>query len=685
MAQPPQQANVRSPFLEHSYRALSDLALRCPTRSQNEVLQMAEAIYQIVWAWRPSPVSPDEVERVRRRLAPCWLKLEREYPTLRVTVGNDRIASEPLKPIPVARGIERCILLRMEPTGNADRTVSVRVGGMEVGSVSLPSDGPHAERTRRVIVPLKVDEVGRGSVTIELTGLGTIAVPVLCREPAIVRGTLLDAATGKPWPGRVHALDSDGVIRHGEAYKANETLSEKPVVFRPASYRLPFFYSDGSFEVHVPPGPTEINLERGFEWTDVRKRIVLKPGETRHVTLASRRSMDMAALGWISGDTHVHWVRNSWDVNESLDLLGMVQRAEDVRVINNLTLYQWRAKEQGGTFIKPDRHPMGPVPGMCDGEWHVQMAEEYRNDNHYGHINLLGLSRLVEPIATGAGSGGPPGTPDWPTNRPAIAEARRQGGISIEARSLGPFNASAVPVHVALGLADSLDQLDAEHYYRFLNCGFHIGLSNGSDHPARVVGCARVYARMPRRDGKPMPFTYARWLDAVRRGWTFTTSGPLLFLKVNDAEPGDTLDLDRGRKVIVTVQAWSRHPLGKVEIISNGETLKSVRTSARSQTVSIELTADESRWFCARASRSHEWNAINAPDVAHTSAVYVRVGGREVVKPEAARFWIANIEEHIRRLEATGVFAKPEHREQALAEAREGLERYRQLERQPNR
>lgn len=652
LASLPAQANARSEFLERSYSVLSDLALRCPTERQTDVLSAAEAIYQVMWALRPLPPSPEEVRQAEARTRAFWGELEREYPVIRAVRSGQSLTISRMRPIPVARGIERCALLRIgEP-------------------------GPDPEWR---IVALTASTLGPGVLHAGVDGFGTIGVPVACAEPATLKGAILDAATGKPWPGRVHVRCSDGILRHGEAFRANSTLSEKPVVFRPASYRLPFFYSDGTFEIRVPPGDTHMALERGFEHPITRTVVRLKPGETREITLSSRRALDMAATGWVSGDTHVHWVRNSWDVNEGLELLGMVQRAEDVRVINNLTLYQWRAAQQGGTFIKPDHHPMGPAPGMCDASWHVQMAEEYRNDNHYGHINLLGLRKLIEPIATGAGSGGPPGTPDWPTNRPAIIEARRQGGISIEAHNLGPFNASAVPVHVALGLTDSLDQLDAEHYYRFLNCGFHIGLSNGSDHPARVVGCARVYARMPGSGGKPLPFTYARWLEAVAGGRTFTTSGPLLLMKVNGREPGDVADVEGATELTVEVRAWSRKPLGVVEIVSNGDVLKSVRTSARTCTLRVKVRADESRWFCARASRNGIWNAILAPDVAHTSAVYARIGGREVRKPDAARFWVANIEEHVRRLKATGVFADEAQRAQALAEAQEGLERYRAL------
>lgn len=681
----PAATAVRSAFLEHSYRVFSDLALRCPTARQAEVLAAAEAIYRVVWDWRPSPATAEEIQRVEADTRAAWRWVEQEYPVVRATVTASAVALAPCKPIPVARGLERCILFRLSNQARSEVTLGTVAGANPAGGLELPVLHRDPDDVRWLIVPLMALDGAARTLDVELPGIGAVRVPVVVSEPARLRGRILDRTTGQPWPGRVRVCGSDGILRHGEAFRANPTLSGKPVVFRPASYRLPCFYSDGTFEVIVPAGKTHVTLERGFEHEVVSEAVRLKAGEVRDVTLTSGRRTDLWEQGWVSGDTHVHWVKNSWDVNEELGLLAMVQRAEDLRVINNLTLYQYRPPEQGGVFIKPDHHPMGPVPALCDGEWHVQMAEEYRNDNHYGHINLLGIRALVEPIATGAGSGGPAGAVDFPTNRPAVLEARRQGGISIEAHNLGPFNASAVPVNVALGLSDSLDQLDAEHYYRFLNCGFHIGLSNGSDHPARVVGCARVYARLQDEAGAPLPFTYERWLDAVRRGRTFTTSGPLLRLRVNGAQPGDTLDLQKDARVDLELTAWSRHPLGTLEIVANGKVLKSVQTSATSRTLRLRLRADESRWVCARASRNRVWNAILAPDVAHTSAVYTRVDGREVLRSDAAQFWVTNVATHIARLEATGVFATEGQRRQALDEAREGLRRYEELARQAGR
>ena len=213
-------------------------------------------------------------------------------------------------------------------------------------------------------------------------------------------------------------------------------------------------------------------------------------------------------------------------------LLAMVQRAEDVRVANNLTLKHHTTNQN---FIAPTQFPMGPIPGYCSEDWHMEMAEEYRNEEFYGHLIFLNLKRLIEPISTGF-MGGPPFW-DYPHNLPAILEARAQGGAVIEAHGLG--NDADVPANVAHELADSLDQIEPEDYYRFLECGFQLPLSNGSDHPARVVGCARVYVKTK------LPFTYANWIDGLRQNRTFTTSGPLLFLEVNGHDIGDVIDVHR--------------------------------------------------------------------------------------------------------------------------------------------
>ena len=53
-------------------------------------------------------------------------------------------------------------------------------------------------------------------------------------------------------------------------------------------------------------------------------------------------------------------------------------------------------------------------------------------------------------------------------------------------------------------------------------------------------------------------FTYEKWIDGIRKCQTFTTSGPLLFLEVNGADIGDTLEVERGTKLRITAKALSQ-------------------------------------------------------------------------------------------------------------------------------
>lgn len=499
----------------------------------------------------------------------------------------------------------------------------------------------------------------------------SIELPVEVSPPATIKGRILDSRTGDPWPGRIQALSSYNQYCHAPKYAENKTLSEKmilpPLPAGKQFYKLPFFYSDGTFELQVPAGLTRLTLERGFEHEVVTRELDLKPGQTVDVHLASGRMIDMKALGWISGDTHIHWVKNHWSENEDLGLLAMVQRAEDIRVVNNLTLLHRTADI---AFIAPSHHPMGPVPGYCDSEYHIQMAEEYRNEEFYGHLCLLNIYRLILPVSTGRGMAGPD-APDYPLNKTAMEDCRSQGGISVEAHGLG-LNWD-VPVNVLNRLSDSLDQIDPSDYYRFLDCGFRMPLTNGSDHPARVAGCARAYVKI---DGD---FSYEKWIDGIRKRRTFTTSGPLLFFSVNGKDIGSELDVKPGTPLEIKAKVLSRYPVGNFQVISNSEVLSGKHVDGRTAELTLTLEADQPRWFAVRCSTDENLNAVLSKNTAHTSAIYVNVNGNGVLKPEAAAYWAGRMHEHADDIAQRGVFVTDTQRSEAVGYAREGAMRYEEM------
>ncbi len=577
----------------------------------------------------------------------------------------------PAPAIVVARGLDRHLIVELANATDAPARLTVGISGTMLQTepwtvlpgrtqpflVELAGDAEAG-----VIPRLEIGQEGAGDVTVMPLGLRVV-------EPARVRLRVVDGDTHQPVAARILAAGGDGASRHAGPFAGDPTFTAKPILELPLPRlrRLPFFYCDGSAEIVLPPGECRVEAERGYEHAVAGETLSLAPGESRDLTLTVPRIFDAAAEGWISGDTHVHWVTNAWNVDLPLEALGLVQRAEDLRVVNNLTLFHRTARD---AFVKPSQAPVGPVIALCRDGYHLEMAEEYRNENLYGHLCFLNLRWLVMPIGTGPGIAGDDSI-DWPHNRPAIEEARGQGGISIEAHGTGGNHEP--PVNVIHGLTDSFDQLAADDYERFLDCGFQVPLTNGSDHPARVTGAARAYVQL---DGA---FDYEKWIDGIRRGRTFTTSGPLLFLDVDGHTPGDTVSRDPGDRVTVRARAVSRHPLGTVQVVSNGVIIKEETTEETTAELTVELPVGESRWIVARASRGGGWNAIERTGIAHTSAVHVVVDGRVTFRRAAVDDWIMRMRAHARDIERRGRFATAEQRHEAIGYVNEAARRYERL------
>jgi len=596
--------------------------------------------------------------------------LREQHGSLRVTWDGARLAAEePLPPIDRARGLDCHLIVELTQTTAAPLRLAVGVSGNVIQAdpwTVLPG------RPQPFLVVVSADADGPVGARLEVKqedAVATLALSVRVVEPARLRVQVVDGESGAPVCARVRAIGGDGACRHSGPFAADPTFTVKPILGLPLPrfHRLPFFYCDSSADLVLPPGECRIEAERGYEHAIAGETLSLAPGESREVTLTVPRIVDAAAEGWISGDTHVHWVTNAWNVDLPLEALGLVQRAENLRVVNNLTLLHRTASD---AFVKPSQAPVGPVAGLCRDGYHVEMAEEYRNENLYGHLCFLNLRWLVMPIGTGPGIAGDDSI-DWPHNRPAIEEARGQGGISIEAHGTGANHEP--PLNAIHGLTDSFDQLGSADFERFLDCGFRIPLTNGSDHPARVAGAARAYVRI---DGD---FSYEKWIDGIRRGRTFTTSGPLLFLDVDGHTPGDSIARDPGDRVTVRVRAVSRQPLGVVQVVSNGVVIAEETTGETTAELAIDLPVGESRWIVARASRGGGFNCIERAGIAHTSAVQVVVEGRGVFRPEAARDWIVRMRAHVRDIELKGRFATVAQRNEAIAYAEEGIDRYERL------
>src|SRR5262249_12015315 len=146
-----------------------------------------------------------------------------------------------------------------------------------------------------------------------------------------------DGTDGLPTPCRINVVGGDGQYYQPEqnslsAYSLTgdwpKTGKGNRVGKAPIRYFGRFFYSKGRAEVDVPSGPVRVEVWKGLEYRPRSFSTRLASGERRRVTIALERAVDLAKLGYDSGDSHLHFKReNEADEDTVFDLL----EAEDIR------------------------------------------------------------------------------------------------------------------------------------------------------------------------------------------------------------------------------------------------------------------------------------------------------------------------------------------------------------------
>src|SRR5207248_6304487 len=107
--------------------------------------------------------------------------------------------------------------------------------------------------------------------------------------------------------------------------------------------------------------------------------------------------------------------------------------------------------------------------------------------------------------------------------------------------------------------------------------GFPVPLAGGSgkDDNRTPLGSPRTYARIPPGE----PFGYKAWVEAVRAGRTFVTTGPLVSLEVEGRGPGEAVEA--AGPLVVRATAESLSPFEKLELVANGAVIGSAAGESR--------------------------------------------------------------------------------------------------------
>ncbi len=478
-----------------------------------------------------------------------------------------------------------------------------------------------------------------------------------------------DEDTGEQVGCRVHFRSPQGAYFAPHGHQADVNIAWFEDLGGDCKVRgTPYAYIDGRCQIELPIGPVFVEVVRGFEYTPVREIVHIKPGQT-DLSLKIRRAMDMKQRGYYSGDTHVHFLTAQSSHLEAA--------AEDLNV-TNLLVSQW-----GRLFTSWEEFTGGLAPTSSEN-YKIWVSQENRQ-HVLGHISLLGLKDMIAPICTG----GP--QEDWVGGEIQVLMAdwaeqcRRQGGLVIMPHMPVPDFENAA--NIVMGHADGAEMCwvwqgeeigqGEKGYYRWLNAGNKLPIVGGTDKMSngRVLGGSRTYAKL----GAGEEFTFESWAQAIRNGNTFASTGAMIDLKVDGSAMGNEVHLPgNGGKVEVVATAESIWPLTAVELIVNGE--RSAREYAdgdkRQVTVRFEMDVSKPCWVAARTWGEYATDA--GPVMAHSSPVYVTVGGRRPFVQADGEYLMTHMEGGIAWADKIGVFREENVRSRLIAlfnEAREEIKR----------
>jgi TolB protein len=449
---------------------------------------------------------------------------------------------------------------------------------------------------------------------------------------AILRLLVAEKGTHQPLVARLSIQQQDGkyFAPIGSLYRIKGSLEH--------------FYSSKQAELTVPAGKYLLQAFRGLEYRPAQQQLELTPGQNKTITLELERWTDPSTRSWYSGESHIHANYGYGHWYNTPETMRLQLEGEGLNVGN----FMVANSDADGVFDREFFH--GEPDPSSASQTILYWNEEFRA-TLWGHMTLLNLQQLVEPIFTGFKDTTNPW--DTPTNADIADQTHLQGGLvnythpanNVSDPFLSAYSAKAVPVDVALGKIDSLDinwgEATVSLWYRLLNCGFRLPASAGTDCflnriRSRLPGSDRAYVKI---DGT---FSYRGWIQNLRAGHSFVTNGPMLEFNLGGKSLGETLHLSQADTVPVQASAVARSPLSRVELVCNGSVLASGPLSADRLSGKIQQSVriEKSGWLSFRAYGDDESQA-------HTSAIYVDVAERPAVSRKDAEYflrWIDRLE-----------------------------------------
>ncbi len=444
--------------------------------------------------------------------------------------------------------------------------------------------------------------------------------------------TVVDQATGNSVDARCYLTDTSG---------HHWTPSGAITYVKPPEQN---FIALGRFEIELTPGTYTLRIERGTEYQPYEHQVEVQGGEIIHEKVRLHRWVNMNARGWYSGDLHNH---RDWRE------MPQILLSEDLNLAPTTTNWVWVSRR---ISLSPPESEQAIRRVDATHAYSIYDTEIERNSPGPGAIDLLGLKKPIEFR----------GYELAPPDTTFTKQAHEQGGyvdaekitwrdgVALAALHQVDFAGLAYnsfsPYGVELG-AGTIPQDKPEYgtpgglmywamdvYYKLLNCGFKLPVSAGTASGVKPTpfGYDRVYVHLQDK------FSYREWFRGLKAGDSFATNGPMLFLKVNGHEPGDTIRFSAGYResntpLRVHAEVYSLADLDRLEVLWKGKVVKRVTAPPDSHKLSTDLVIPVAHtgWFVARAFEKPS----KTVRFAHSSPVYIQVGHSLGIVPEDALYF----------------------------------------------
>ncbi len=530
-----------------------------------------------------------------------------------------------------------------------------------------------------------VFDVGQG--TQDLGFRAEVDVLFRCAPAVPVRLSVRDV-DGRPATARFLVRDEQGRVHPLPAQRL-----EPDFFFHEQVYR-----ADGE-ELLLSPGRYQVTFTRGPEYR-VLARTIEVPHATRHEeSFQLQRWIDLARLGWYSGDHHVHAAGCSHyeAPTQGVGPESMMRQilGEDLNVGCVLSWGPCWYFQKG--FFAGATHPLSRPGHLLRYDVEVSGFPS----SHAGHLCLLRLSEDDYP--------GTERIEEWPSwDLPVLRWAKAQGavvgfahsgwGLEVEGDELPtlqmpPFDGIGANEYVVDVTHDAVDFVSAVDtpavwelnvWYHVLNAGYQTRISGETDFPCiygERLGLGRSYVNL----GADVPLSFDAWVQGVKDGKSYVSDGLSHIVDfelggLGVGEPGaggrpSLLASRAGARLLARARVaalleeeprddlrdlpldeqpyWhlERARIGatrrvRVELVVNGRPAdaREVEADGRSTEVEFELEPRISSWVALRIFPS-----------SHTNPIFVELDGRPVRASRRSARWCAEAVEVCWRSKREGI------------------------------